>query len=83
MYVHESVLNGKFPNDKKLQLLNNGVITLGQFVNLIDIDDPYTLIGPAIVAKDSIETFIKEWKESTINLKSMDEAFVKEINIKL
>lgn len=44
------------------------------------MDDPYTVIGPAVVAKDSIQDFIEEWKNSTINLKSMDEAFIKEIN---
>ena len=80
MYLHSSVNNPKFLNDKKLNLLNAGIITIGQFVNLIDLDDPYTVIGPAVVAKDSIDEFIKEWKDSTINLKTMDEAFMREIN---
>lgn len=44
MYIHESVKTGEFIQDKKLNLLKNGVITLGQFVNLIDRNDPYTII---------------------------------------
>lgn len=44
MYIHESVKTSEFIQDKKLNLLKNGVITLGQFVNLIDRNDPYTII---------------------------------------
>jgi hypothetical protein len=54
MYIHDSVKNDLFVNDKKLQLLHSGIITIGQFISLIDVTDPYTLIGPAIVAKDKI-----------------------------
>jgi hypothetical protein len=54
LYIHDSVKTGKFIQDKKLNLLKHGIITINQFVQLLDINDPYTLIGPAIVAKDSI-----------------------------
>jgi len=44
MYIHESVKTNEFIQDKKLNLLKNGIITLGQFINLIDKNDPYTII---------------------------------------
>ena len=44
MYIHESVKTGEFIQDKKLNLLKTGIITIGQFVNLIDKNDPYTII---------------------------------------
>lgn len=79
MYIHESVKTDRFIPDKKLNLLKHGIITVAQFVNLIDINDPYTIIGPAVVAKDKINDFIEEWKTSTINLKTLSEAFVDDI----
>ena len=79
MYIHDSVKTDRFIQNKKLNLLKNGIITIGQFVNLIDIDDPYTVIGPAIVAKDKINEFIEEWKSSTVNLKTLTEAFIEDI----
>lgn len=79
MYIHDSVKNNSCINDKKLQLLNQGIITIGQFVSLIDINDPYTIIGPAVVAKDKINEFLIEWQTSSINLKTLEDSFVKEI----
>ena len=46
MYIHESVKTDEFIEYKKLNLLKNGIITIGQFVNLIDKNDPYTIIRP-------------------------------------
>ena len=73
MYIHDSLNTDEFLKDKKLNLLKRGIITLGQFVNLIDINDPYTLIGPAIVAKNQINNFIIEWKSKTNTLKPIQE----------
>lgn len=81
MYIHES-LHNKYTNDKKLNLLKSGVINFTQFINLIESDDPYTLIGPALVAKDAVNTFISEWKNSTINLKTLTEEFIQDISPK-
>lgn len=83
LYIHDSVKTGKFIQDKKLNLLKHGVITINQFVQLIDINDPYTLIGPAIVSKDKINQFIQEWQSSITNIKTIDEAFEEEINPEL
>jgi hypothetical protein len=80
MYIHESVKNDLFVNDKKLQLLHNGIITIGQFVSLIDINDPYTLIGPAIVAKNKINEFLEEWKSSSINVKTLEDSFINSVS---
>ena len=44
MYIHESVKTNEFIQDKKLNLLKNGIITIGQFVKLIDKNDRYTII---------------------------------------
>lgn len=80
MYIHDSVKNDLFVNDKKLQLLHSGIITIGQFISLIDVNDPYTLIGPAIVAKDKINEFLAEWKSSAINIKTLEDSFINEIS---
>lgn len=80
MYIHESVKNDLFVNDKKLQLLHTGVITIGQFVSLIELDDPYTLIGPAVVAKDKIGEFLEEWKNSSVNLKTLEDSFINSVS---
>jgi hypothetical protein len=80
MYIHESVKNDLFVNDKKLQLLHTGVITIGQFISLIELDDPYTLIGPAVVAKDKIGEFLEEWKNSSVNLKTLEDSFINSIS---
>jgi hypothetical protein len=79
MYIHDSVKTGPFIQDKKLNLLKQGVITLGQFVNLIEVTDPYTVIGPAIVAKNKISDFIQEWKTSSAKLKNIAELSPEEI----
>ena len=57
LYVHDSLNTPKFLSDKKLLLLRSNVITEGQFINLLSIDDPYTVIGPAIVDKTKINEF--------------------------
>ena len=51
-------------NDKKLNLLKHGIITIGQFVNLIEEHDPYIMIGPAIVDKSKIKEFLEEWRNN-------------------
>jgi hypothetical protein len=81
MYIHDSVKTEKFNSDKKLNLLKNNIITISQFVNLIDISDPYTIIGPAIVDKEHITEFITEWKETTTRLQTLQDAFVQDVTI--
>lgn len=79
MYIHDSVKTSKFSRDKKLNLLKRGVITVGQFVNLIDVNDPYTIIGPAVVDKSCINEFIQEWKSNTVKIQSLQDAFIEDI----
>jgi hypothetical protein len=64
MYIHDSLLTDEFKSNKKLNLLKTGVITPAQFINLIELTDPYMIVGPAIVAKDKVDDFIKEWNNS-------------------
>jgi len=68
IFLHDSVKTDRFNKDKKLTLLKNGVITISQFVNLIEPKDDYVLIGPAVVAKSAIEDFIIEWKTHDLSL---------------
>lgn len=68
--LHKSV--EKYINDRKLSLYKKGIITYQQLINLIDKDDPYTLIGPAVVAKDSITEFLNEWKDGKKNITVAD-----------
>ena len=51
MFLHESLNDQIFASDKKLNLLKRNVITLAQFINLIELTDNYQVIGPAMVAK--------------------------------
>lgn len=63
MYLHESLNDKKFKNDKKLLLLKNNTINLHQFIALLDRDnDPYVLIGPAVVDKEFVDQFIEKQK---------------------
>lgn len=80
MYIHESLNTEKFANDKKLNLLKANIITIGQFLSLIEFKDPYTVIGPALVAKDSINTFINEWTNSSVMLKTLQRDFLQEVS---
>lgn len=68
--LHKSV--EKYVDDRKLSLYKKGIITYQQLINLIDKDDPYTLIGPAVVAKDSITEFLNEWKDGKKNITVAD-----------
>ena len=68
--LHKSV--EKYVDDRKLSLYKRGIITYQQFINLIDKNDPYTLIGPAVVAKDSITEFLNEWKDGKKNITVAD-----------
>lgn len=68
--LHKSV--EKYVDDRKLSLYKRGIITYQQLINLIDKDDPYTLIGPAVVAKDSITEFLNEWKDGKKNITVAD-----------
>ena len=68
--LHKSV--EKYVDDRKLSLYKRGIITYQQLINLIDKNDPYTLIGPAIVAKDSITEFLNEWKDGKKNITVAD-----------
>lgn len=79
MYIHKSLDNPKFLSDRKLNLLRNHIITQGQFINLIELKDPYTIIGPAIIDKTKINEFIEEWKTQKDVLVPIQEAFVKTI----
>lgn len=64
--LHKSL--EKFSKNRKLSLYKSGIITYQQLINLIDENDPFTLIGPAIVAKDSITDFLNEWKDGKKNI---------------
>jgi hypothetical protein len=66
LFLHNSLDNEKFNRNKKLDLLKKGVITIGQFVNLIEPSDPYVVIGPAIIDKSKIKEFIEEWKNHQV-----------------
>ena len=68
--LHKSV--EKYKNDRKLNLYKKGIITYQQLINLIDKNDPYTLVGPAIVSRDSVNDFLNEWKEGKKNLIAND-----------
>jgi hypothetical protein len=71
LFLHESLNANKFANDKKLALLRKGIITIGQFANLIEQTDKYIMIGPAIVDKTKIKEFIEEWKNRQIDAESL------------
>lgn len=68
IFLHDSLKSDHFKGDKKLELLNKGVITTAQFVNLIEPKDDYIMIGPAIVAKTAIKEFLTEWKMHQLNI---------------
>ena len=68
IFLHDSVKTSEFKKDKKLTLLKNGVITMSQFVNLIEPKDDYVVIGPAVVAKSALSDFILEWKTHDMSL---------------
>ena len=72
-FLHDSVKKKKFKNDRKLNFLLKGIITPAQFINLIDEKDGYTMVGPAIVAKNSIKEFILEWKMRKLSLDNAKE----------
>ena len=73
LFLHNSLNDEKFANDKKLLLLKKGIITIGQFANLIEQKDNYIMIGPAIVDKSKIKEFIEEWKNRQIDAESLTE----------
>ena len=73
LFLHNSLNDEKFANDKKLLLLKKGIITIGQFANLIEQKDNYIMIGPAIVDKSKIKEFIEEWKNRQIEAESLTE----------
>jgi len=68
MFLHNSVKTDYFKSDKKLTLLQDGVITIEQFVSLIDPRDEYIAVGPAIVAKSAVKDFILEWKMKQLQM---------------
>ena len=67
LFLHESLNDERFKYDKKLNLLKKGVITITQFINLIEHNDPYILIGPALVDKTKIKDFLSEWQNNVHN----------------
>ncbi len=71
MFLHKSI--EKFKDDKKIKLLKNGIISFQQLINLIDVSDPYMLVGPAIVDKTKVSEFLTEWKEGKTNVESVNE----------
>lgn len=81
MILHKSLETGKFVTDKKLMLLRKGVITFSQFISLIQADDPYTIIGPAVVAKTHINQFIEEWKNQTVDFSENNKSYLNPIKI--
>lgn len=80
LYIHDSLNTPKFLNDKKLYLLRTNVITEGQFMNLLSLNDPYTVIGPAVVDKSKINQFLEEWKNSQNTMTPLQDAFVRSIS---
>lgn len=70
LFLHKSLNDPSFKNDRKLKLLRDGIITIGQFVNLIEPSDRYVVIGPAIVDRLHIKDFIMEWKARQLNIDS-------------
>lgn len=80
LYIHDSLNIPKFLNDKKLYLLRTNVITEGQFIKLLSINDPYTVIGPAIVDKTKINQFIEEWKTKQDTITPLQDSFVKSVS---
>lgn len=68
MYLHESLNSEKFKTNKKLLLVKQGVITLEQFIALLEDSDPYMMIGPAVVDKDFIDQYIEESQVYTDNV---------------
>lgn len=79
-FLHDSVKTYAFQNDKKLCLLKKGIINFAQFASLIDKDDPYMLIGPAVVAKSSVKEFILEWKSKELNISEGRKADYPKVN---
>ena len=73
MLLHESLNTEKFKRDKKLQLLKNGVINTTQFANLIEPTDGYTMVGPAIIDKAKVNSFIADWKNSKMKTTAIPE----------
>lgn len=79
MYIHKSLDQPKFLSDRKLNLLRHNVITWGQFINLIQISDPYTVIGPAVIDKNKINQFIQQWNTNGSDIVPIQQAFVHKI----
>lgn len=74
IFLHDSVKTDHFSGDKKLELLKKGVITISQFVNLIEPKDDYIMIGPAVVAKYAIKEFMTEWRMHQLNIDAIQAA---------
>ena len=72
-FLHDSVKTDRFKNDKKLNLLQNNVITPAQFINLIEQKDDYLMIGPAVVAKSNVKDFLLEWKMKQLHIDAVKE----------
>lgn len=77
LFLHNSLNTDKFLNDKKLNLLKHGVITIGQFVNLIESHDPYIMVGPAIVDKSKVKEFLEEWRNNISNVEELSKTQTK------
>ena len=73
MFLHQSLYAQKFNANKKLNLLKNKFITIGQFLSLLQPSDPYVLIGSTVVDKDYQNQFIKQWKQHKHNIKNISD----------
>ena len=73
LFLHNSLNTDKFLNDKKLNLLKHGIITINQFINLIENHDPYIMIGNTIVDRTKIKEFLEEWRNNTIRSEEISE----------
>lgn len=73
MFLHKSLYEQKFANNKKLNLFKNKFITPGQFLSLLQPSDPYILIGSTIVDKQKQDQFIKQWKQHKFNIQSISQ----------
>lgn len=73
MFLHKSLSDKKFQNNKKLNLLKNGLITPSQFVALLQPSDPYIMLGSSIVDKEKQDEFMKQWKSNIHNISNIQQ----------
>lgn len=73
MYLHQSLNTEKFKNNKKLNMLKQHKLTVNQFLSLIESTDPFMIIGNAIIDRDYMDDYIKEWKAGKHDVQHIEE----------